>query len=64
MFLLALFGCPSETPTVTEPLVCDVPADFRNSCGGSGCHGPSNGAAGLDLESPGLADRVSFRNAT
>lgn len=53
-----------DTEPGVQPVVCDVPADFRQSCGGSGCHGPSNGAAGLDLESPGLIDRVSMQPAT
>lgn len=43
----------------------DVPHDvFASKCGGSGCHGPTAPAQGLDLESDGVADRVVGKKAT
>lgn len=62
MYILS--GCSAETPAPTERVVCDVPAIFEVSCGGGGCHGPADAAAGLDLESVGVADRVSMAPAT
>jgi hypothetical protein len=49
----------SETGPV-EQLECNIPAMFEEKCGGGICH--SNGestAAGLDLTSPGVEQRVS-----
>lgn len=43
---------------------CDVPALFEASCAGSGCHNGDDEAAGLDLVTTGVADRVSLRPST
>lgn len=51
-------GVDSGTPN------CDVPALFQQRCGGSGCHGAMESAAGLDLVSPNVGDRISERRAT
>jgi hypothetical protein len=43
-----------------DPLQCDIPQLFQDSCGGSICHGAGEStAAGLDLTSPGVENRVS-----
>jgi hypothetical protein len=36
----------------------DAPSILASSCGGEGCHGPSEPAVGLDLVSSGLAGRL------
>ncbi|HJL20005.1 MAG TPA: hypothetical protein RMH99_30350 [Sandaracinaceae bacterium LLY-WYZ-13_1] len=36
----------------------DAPSILASSCGGEGCHGPSESAVGLDLVSSGLAGRL------
>lgn len=42
------------------PLDCDIPQLFVDSCGGAVCHSAGGTtAAGLDLASPGVEDRVS-----
>lgn len=43
---------------------CDVPALFQQKCSGSGCHGPTDSAAGLDLVSANVGERISDRLAT
>jgi hypothetical protein len=70
--MVLLMGCAGEGAGVAEgetgadetssdePASCDVPKLFEHSCGGDICH--SNGestAAGLDLTSPGVEQRVS-----
>jgi hypothetical protein len=40
------------TPANVESLI------FIPSCGGAGCHGPTNPSNGLDLQSPGVASRL------
>ncbi|WP_437591235.1 SBBP repeat-containing protein [Sorangium sp. So ce1000] len=42
----------------------DVPAAFAERCGGASCHGPGEPAAGLDLVTLGVGDRVAGRPAT
>lgn len=43
-----------------DPVQCDIPRLFEDRCGGSICHGAGEStAAGLDLTSPGVEDRVS-----
>ncbi|WP_441288667.1 nucleotide-binding protein [Sorangium sp. KYC3313] len=42
----------------------DVPAVFAERCGGASCHGPGEPAAGLDLVTLGVGDRVAGRPAT
>lgn len=64
MFGLVSLNACSEEPQSTERPVCDVPAIFEASCAGGGCHGAEDEAAGLDLESLGVADRVSMQPAT
>jgi hypothetical protein len=43
---------------------CDVPALFQQKCGGAGCHGPIEPAAGLDLVSANVGERISERPAS
>jgi hypothetical protein len=43
---------------------CDVPALFQQRCSGSGCHGTPEPAAGLDLVSANVGERISERQAT
>ena len=64
---MVLVGCgdpggtgEKEEDTLPDDLYCDVPQLFEERCGSAACH--SNGdsaAAGLDLTSPGVEDRVS-----
>lgn len=66
--LLLLLGtaCPGrlEDPerfesAAAEPCTLDVERTLLPaSCGSGGCHGTSNPAAGLDLVSPGVAQRL------
>jgi hypothetical protein len=58
---LLFAGCTSDPePPVTEPMQCDIPKLFEEQCGGSICHGAGEStAAGLDLTSPGVEERVS-----
>lgn len=49
-------GCGSG-PDTDEPN-CDVPKLFQDKCAGSPCHG-ADAPSDLDLETPGVADRVA-----
>jgi hypothetical protein len=59
-----LTGC-NETPEIEPPpaeddLQCDIPKLFEDHCGGGICHSDGEStAAGLDLTSPGVEQRVS-----
>jgi len=53
---LSASGCQKEKDD--ELRNCNVPALFASSCAGSGCHGADAPRANLDLESPGLDDRL------
>lgn len=48
-------------PDGVPPSACDVPALFRTTCATSGCHNAEDEAAGLDLATTGVADRVSLQ---
>lgn len=57
-------GAEDETgehePPVDELAPCDMPKLFEERCGGAICHSDGDStAAGLDLTSPGVEDRVS-----
>jgi hypothetical protein len=67
--LLVLANCTSDDeppvlppppPPIDEPeLECDIPSLFEVKCGGSICHSAGEStAAGLDLTSPGVEERV------
>jgi hypothetical protein len=55
--------CEDADPTVTSPIQATLTsvreAVFSPSCAFSGCHGAASQAAGLDLQSEGLAARLS-----
>ncbi|WP_106390773.1 nucleotide-binding protein [Enhygromyxa salina] len=59
--LLLSFGCEArDEPDDVVALECDIPQLFADRCGGSTCHGAGEStAAGLDLTTPGVEDRVS-----
>ncbi len=56
-------GCPTDSapdPTTVLEFECNVTKMFEERCGGSSCHSPGEStAAGLDLTSPGVEDRVT-----
>lgn len=62
-------GCDDGSPAEGDagpdaaPPQCDVVAIYEGKCGGSICHGPVDPAAGLDLISAGVEDRVSLAEA-
>ena len=66
LLLLTTTGCPGrlEDPERFEgdgAGVCTLDVErtlLPTSCGGGGCHGSSNPAGKLDLESPGVAQRL------
>jgi len=53
---LGVTSCSGGEPT--DPTTCDVPALLAQSCGGRVCHGSEEPAAGLDLVSPDVAERI------
>ncbi len=58
--MVLVVGCTNEPdPTITE-LECNIPRLFEERCGGSICHSAGEStAAGLDLTSPGVEERVA-----
>jgi hypothetical protein len=67
--LVLMLGCKGGTEaTMTEPelvLECNIPELFVQRCDGETCHGGgTSSAAGLDLVSPGVEDRVSGVSGT
>lgn len=62
--MLAL-GCDDDD-TVSGAIgaECDTPALFAARCAGAGCHGADSPAAGLDLVSSGVAQRLSLAPAS
>lgn len=59
--LCAAIGCGDSGGPSSQ---CDVPEIFQQKCGStSACHGPSSPAAGLDLVSAGVEDRVGNARA-
>lgn len=63
----AVTGCsggPGSGPGPDGAPDCDVPALFQQRCGGNGCHSATDPAAGLDLVSANVGDRISERQAS
>jgi hypothetical protein len=61
VLILGCKGTTEEPMMESEPeLNCDIPELFVQRCNGESCHGSGTAsAAGLDLISPGVEDRVS-----
>jgi hypothetical protein len=50
---------PGSDPTAPDDLECDIPSLFEVRCGGAVCHSAGlSTAAGLDLTSPGVEERI------
>ncbi|MBO6940281.1 MAG: hypothetical protein JJ863_35235 [Deltaproteobacteria bacterium] len=71
--LASLLGCPGklddpdqypEQPLDLCLLDIDVPALLRARCGNEDCHGSTSPAAQLDLNSPGIFERMENASAT
>ena len=58
--LWGLAGCAGELddPDRFRESTCDPLALLQNSCGGGNCHDADNPAAGVDLETSGVVDRL------
>ncbi len=67
--VIASAGCDGDSAVDGDggvdagPDGCDVAVIFENKCGGDICHGGGTSAAGLDLVSPGVDDRVVLAEA-
>jgi len=55
----ALGASSCDVGTLTDGPECDVPKLLSDKCSGSICHGAQDPAAGLDLISPGVVDRLA-----
>src|SRR5690349_21718369 len=70
--VLMLVGCggqgstgeQAEDEAPPDDLSCDIPQLFEDRCGSAACHSGETAAAGLDLVSPGVEDRVSGVSGT
>jgi hypothetical protein len=61
-----LAGCPGTlddkekfTTTGMTGECPEINAYLKTNCGGAGCHGPTMSASNLDLESPGIEERIA-----
>lgn len=56
---LPVFGCGGDDSGTVDAGPIDVEALLASTCTDAGCHASMNPANGLDLQSPGVADRIN-----